>query len=587
MNLRRAIVLGLIGSLYSALLIPSSSVAMTKKKAVTKKVTTAKAGGSVPSAATAALWRAQTKGKGQVVAPNASVSDAGVPAPPAPLVLVCCNERDMARTALKALAAARTVDERSAVWLGIYAAAGIPVLDESGLGIGTGSIDPLGPSWWMVSSMAVARSDQGISLRDLAKAMDRGDASTDDVAVETLVKDLRAELRSTSTNNLPSRFVANLINEKLFETSKSFGGDATFDPSTARLDLATAQLLLWATARGSLRLLIKSGVVKAPASKGTILFASGVGMQASSEAPGPQPRRCSEAFGTEQVTYTSNWLLNKFALAGVSLPGGIDLPGVVSSIAKRLDGPTDALNGTVGKLEGGVKAVANTLGTINAVFALLSVLLQYSGIIVYGETPQLVRTTTTKAGQLITLDINLAYLPQKAFQGLPDAGKTGLGCLFNYVSNVLGAGAALPSEGPIAGVAVEIIPGKGFGRAMFNNYKQIKQLSDASGHVDVELIGRPQAKNIPNPKSVEYVYSVRVRSTIDPVEAGALFNFFFDSFTAVGTASVPGGAAALADFLRLMPFDIDELEAPLIDWEDAKEPCPAKGGNFLVAPRFC
>jgi hypothetical protein len=580
MKTRRAIVLGLIGSISSAVLVPAVAPALSKKKIPAPKAAAA------PSASVAAAWRAQTKGKGAVIAPGAPFVDPGSAPPPAPLVLACCDEREMARTARKALLAAKSAEERTAVWLGIYKAAGIPVLDESGRGIGTGLIDPLGPSLWMVSSMAVARFDQGISLRELAKLMDRGDASTDDEAAATLAKDLRDQVRSTFIN-VPSKFVATYIDEVALETSKGLRSEAAIDPAVIRLDLASAQFLLWATMRGSLRLLMKSGAIKAPAQKGAVFFESAVSMQAAEEKPGPQPRKCSEAFGNEQTTFLTNWLLNKFAIAGVSLPGGVDLPGVVSSLAKRLDGPTDPLNATVGKLEGGVKVVANALGIINAVFAVLSTLLQFTGIVVEGIAPKLIRTTDTKAGQQATLSLTLAYRPRKAFEGLPDAGQTGLGCLFNYVSTVLGAGATLPSEGPIAGVMVETIPGKGFGRIRFNNYKQIKQLSDANGHVDVELIGRPQPKKIPKPQAIDYVYSVRIRSTIDPLDAGTLFNFFFDSFAAVGTGSIPGGIGAIIDVLRLTPYDMAELEAPLIDWKDADEICPGKGGNYLAGIRFC
>ena len=146
--------------------------------------------------------------------------------------------------------------------------------------------------------------------------------------------------------------------------------------------------------------------------------------------------------------------------------------------------------------------------------------------------------------------------------------------------------AGLPTDGPMGGGAVEVGPGKGFGRMMFN-FINFKQTADENGHVDVPLIGRAQTKKIPNPTPVNYVWSIRVHSTTDPVDGASLFNFFFDSFTAVGTANIPAGVNAIVDFMKLTPVDLGELEGPLIDWEDGQEPCQTKGGNFLISPKFC
>lgn len=572
----RFVALFVTGTLLAAFSMPMASQAVTKKN-TTKK--------TISPAASAAL-RARSVGKGLVVGPNSPVPGVVVPPPPTPPPPLQGNPSEMVNFARPALTKATTTDERAAIWLSIYAAAGIPVLDESGRGIGTGSIDPIGPPWWMVWSMAAARADQGISLNDLARAMSPRDPAAAKAAVEAMAKDLRMQHESKTPNT--SAFVAHFVGQRFLSTSKGIR-DASFDPATTRLDMATAQFFSWAIIRGTLGSLGQSGRIKAPANISTTFYQTGLTGQAASDAPGPQPKKCSELFGTEQGTFWTNFLLNKFLISGVSLPGGIDLPTWTSNLGNLLDSPEDALNGTVGKFEKSAKAVANRLGVANAVFSLLSFLLQYSGISLAGVAPELVRTKNRTPGAAITAEVEIWYSLPKAMKGIPD-GASKLGCAFNTLANALGVGATLPTEGPMGGVTVEVGPGKGFGRMMFN-FINFRQTADENGHVDVPLIGRAQAKKIPNPTPVKYVWSIRVHSTTDPVDGASLFNFFFDSFTAVGTANIPAGINAVVDFAKLTPVDLGELEGPLIDWEDGEEPCQVRGGNFLVGGgitrRFC
>jgi hypothetical protein len=573
---RRLIVGCLIGSMLAAFSIPTPSEAITKKKAAKKVAKKAL------SPAAAAALRARSVGKGVVVGPNALLPIEVPPPPstlPAPLT---GSSADMVNFARPALTKANTTEERAAIWLSIYAAAGIPVLDESGRGIGTGSIDPIGPPWWMVWSMAAARTDQGISLNDLARAMSSRNPEAAKAAVDAMAKDLR--MQHVSPTSKTSSFVAHFVAQRFLSTSKGIRDDS-FDPATTRIDMATAQFLLWATIRGSLASMAKSGLVKAPANIATTFYQTNVLAQAASDTPGLQPKKCSELFGTEQGTFWTNFLLNKFLISGVSLPGGIDLPTWTSNLGNLLDSPEDAINGTVGKFERSAKSVASSLGKVNAVFSILSFILQYSGISLAGVAPELERTKTRTDGAAITAEVEIWYSLPKAMKGIPD-GASKLGCAFNTLSNALGAGATLPSEGPMGGVEVVVGPGKGFGRMMFN-FINFRQTADENGHVDVPLIGRAQTKKIPNPVPVKYVWSIRVHSTTDPVDGAALFNFFFDSFTAVGTVNPLAGIGAVVDFVKLTPVDLGELEGPLIDWEDGEEPCTVKGGNFLISPKFC
>jgi hypothetical protein len=576
---RRLLALSMIGSLVATFAVPSVTEAATKKKATKTKAS------AQPTKAAAETLRTRSVGKGALVSPSSPVPDIVVPSPPTPRAALTGSAPDMVNSAREALAKATTADERASIWLSIYAAAGIPVLDESGTGIGTGSIDPIGPPWWMVWSMSAARTDQGISLSDFARAMAPRGAG--DAAAASMVADLRAQADS-SNQNPASRFVARFVGQRTLSTSKGIY-DPSFNPATSRIDMATAQFFLWALTRGSLRASLKAGMIKAPANISSKFYLSALPAQAAADIPGVPPKKCSELFGDEQTTFITNFVLNKFAVSGIALPGGIDLPTFSSNFAKLLDtGSDESVLGQVGKFEKKLGAVTTAMGRVNAVFSLLSFILQYSGISLAGVAPELIRTKNTNAGAAIIAEVEIWYSLPKAMKGIPD-GASKLGCALNTLSNALGVGATLPSEGPMGGVEVEVGPGKGFGRMMFNFIK-FRQTADENGHVDVPLIGRPQKKKIPNPTPVNYRWSIRVHSTTDPVDGAALFNFFFDSFSAVGTLNPLAGVGAVVDFLKLTSFDLGELEGPLIDWEDGEEPCQVKGGNFLaggVIRRFC
>jgi hypothetical protein len=597
MNVRKFIAAVVVGTTVGLIIQPTARAASKPTKKTTKVAAKSKAkpvAASKPGAAAkSGVIALTTKGKGKTISPGTVSDGSAVPAPPTDIPKFNINlPRDGARAAIAALKKATTAQERATIWLGIYRATGIPVLDETGSGIGTGSNDPLGPPWWMVWSMSAGRMDQGIPLTDLARLMTRNTPGLVDGGVNDLVAGLRSELRSLSSLNVPSKFVAQLLAERFFETSKGIL-DENFDPSTARVDVATAQFFMWAAIRGALNDIGKTGGFKASLNEESTQFGQN-GITArfqeqtttAPEAKIRTPRKCSELFGDEQSTWIANWIYNKFLLSGITLPGGVDLGTFTKTFAKGMDSAEDALNGTVGKNEKGVKSVTGALGYANGVFAALSFALQFSGISVGGVAPELERTTDTRAGKAITVEVELWYALPDAMKGIPD-GESFLGCAFNTLSNALGIGATLPTAGVMPGVSVKIIPGKGFNRIMFNNYKQIKQVADAQGKVDVELIGRPQPQRIKEPKAVDYVYSLRVQATTDPVDAGALFNFFFDTFTAVGNPSISGTAGVFVDYLRTIHWEFGELEAPLIDWEEADALCPARGTNFMLSPRYC
>jgi hypothetical protein len=43
----------------------------------------------------------------------------------------------------------------------------------------------------------------------------------------------------------------------------------------------------------------------------------------------------------------------------------------------------------------------------------------------------------------------------------------------------------------------------------------------------------------------------------------------------------------IVDYMRTIHWEFGELEAPLIDWEEADALCPARGANFMLSPRYC
>ena len=282
-----------------------------------------------------------------------------------------------------------------------------------------GGDDPIGPAYWQIwYTSSLDLPGHGIRLADAGRLFGLvfGLSPT---ASQQLGDTLLSDLRQAENSPDAAVQLLGVLSRGAHPTDriKLDIDDSATTAEAASIDIPTLQLIFWVLLRGALmqRLARSSVPQESPVYLG---YASQPDrLQAGS-------LNCSEIYGDADVTYWTNWLVNK-AFGGVQLPG----------MQKALPGLLAQVLGELGAAEDTVATINKTMGWANAVGSAISLMMQLSSMEVVGvQNPdKLERTKTIRDGKEATITWRLMSNPDDTEDG--DKARQ---CFISYVSNILG-----------------------------------------------------------------------------------------------------------------------------------------------------
>lgn len=494
-------------------------------------------------------------GKGATLIEPAAPLTEELPTPPAlsaaPMALqVNGSPEEIAIKLTDSIRQAPDNQSRLAAWLGVYAAFGIPVLDESGKSLnGTGD-DPLGaPYWsiWYASGMDFPK--RGMTLVDAGKILTiRNDHTYDPNGGRILLDDLQQALQSTDPQD---RLLGLFIQTRIASASSGLDlSEASASPEQLIIDPASVNLLNWLLIRSSMLGLAKTE--QATTFQKPVMVSYVIPSISNSGAGKP---RCAEMFGSEETTSAVNYFINKF-YNGISLPGTTLLPGMNETVLKQL-----------GVSAAKVDKINSFVGRANAVAQMLSLYMQIQALQVDGEMDTvggLERTKTRSDGKRSTITWHLYYDMEK----VPDGNEL-WACMTSFLSNTMGVSLTIPPSEAIVGADIIFKPGKNIPEKVLidsenTNYRIV---TDSNGKADLKLIGRAQKKTLPdNSPEMNDTFTITVSAQPEAINAGSIAGMFWDSLSFWVKPSPSAAVAPLIDVLKTMTYDLGEWEFRLIDW---------------------
>ena len=497
-----------------------------------------------------------------------------VPSPPAAMAIADGDAAVQIATLVEATEAG--APQSDAAWLAVYDYAKIPVLGSDQLGVGTTGDDPVGPPWWAVWMFSSPAKGQGMRLSDAMRMImplgDKARSLESGVAdAASLIADLSVNLQS---GDPAVTFAIAFLDAKLTSlgTASSIF-DPKFEVASSTIDTATTQFLGWVVMRS---FLATADVGPSP----TNGFRASQSLRQPATSSGGGSFSCSSLLGTDQATFVANWIVNKVA-GGVSLPGGVNLPSLIETYAKLLS-PTIGGEETAARR---FQRYSSVTGAISVMTSALALALQYENMHVESAANELIRTKSTSDGARADIEIAIVSSPPT-----PDPNSKAA-CALSVLGNIAGISLTLPPKGGLSGVDVTVKGGRYFGeRVLFANLeKQGRQVSNEAGIVVVGTLGKAQKKSVPDSAKEEFLkYTIKVSATPEALDGNSMFNIFFDSLVAVGTANTAAAAGVVIDLVKVTSWDLGEIEAPLTDWKRPESyTVDGFSGQVAVSGRIC
>ena len=496
-----------------------------------------------------------------------------VPAAPAPFDASAITDPVvLGETLAKAVDATAEMDSLAA-WIAAYDTLRIPVLDPSGIAVGTTGDDPIGPGFWQLwMAGGLRRAGAGMPLTDVARLL------TDDASgASEMATSMLADLSAGAVAGAPplEAFLTSFV------TARSAIGKhpidlsvAELDPAQVILDTATAQMVAWLALRGA-------AVSAGDNSAATTQSLRHLLRQLPSVRRDIQPTVCSQLWGSEQTTYWLNWIANKIG-SGVEIAGVGQFKSIFEQWAKLAPHESDI----------GAR-VTKVAAKINVATTVLTLAMQVNALSLGGTvspTP-LLRTHTTTPGGVAEHRVDI-YIDESF---LPD-GNHHSACAISFILNAAGISFSFPTAGGVAKAEVTVVGTDGFAQGaetgglaeLLNgdprkNFSR-KMTTDDTGSIFFSVRGKAQRHNIPDsappwPRS----YTLSISSQASEVGGNNMIAVFFDGLTVTGAAGAITGAV---DIAQAISWDLGEVTNDVTDWYSgfsADEVTPA----VTITGRLC
>ncbi|MEZ4225713.1 MAG: hypothetical protein R3B13_32475 [Polyangiaceae bacterium] len=486
-----------------------------------------------------------------------------VPPAPGPLAMPKGPPQQQAAGLVDAL---EDPKRRLAAWMRIYEALEVPVYDVTDKALSRVAPETPGPYFWTVwLASGLEKKSTGVRFLDAGGILTLGLSGVDARAVsEALLADLR---ENASRSSAPSKLLAAIVRERVLRgPSRADLSDAKVG-TEAVIDLPTLHLLSWLVFRGVLARVQPNGksgwLEPAPHTVPSETFGAGwTGWSLVPEAHAAGSGfKCSELLGNERVT---SWVKNvlKFAGGGGTLAfadgSKASMPKTSELVAKAFGAGSSTAKG-VGSLTSYANMVSSALS--------LYMTINFLALRVQSEPPILERTK--KKGRDGKEQVH-------SLQVITDTGGKVDGdnlaaCATSFGLNALGVSFKLPEDGKaLPGVEVQFKPGKGFDRVMWGDYRQIRQVADSNGELQLKILGRSQKVDIPeDAKEDERDYSFFAESQPEKADAGSIANMFWSSLKAVAGKKGSGFVSPILQQAKFMHYSLGEQTFALIDWKPA------------------
>lgn len=500
--------------------------------------------------------------------PSVTITPPNLPQPPAALHVSEKTPEERAAAFSQAIDKAPDPASRLSAWLGLYDALGIPVLDETGVALGSTKDDPAGAPYWVVwysSGMSMPR--RGMTLADAGKILTaQADGKYEADAGQTLLTDLRKAVQSSDPQ---IKLLGAFVRQRILNSSSALDlQDTASTPEAMVIDPATVWLLQWAQARNTLAELAKAQGASSISNPDLANFSKGSSYKLASNihfSKASSPPRCAEMFGSEDTTAIVSWLANKI-YSGASIPLVGSLPGLTEITLKQL-----------GVSKNTMDKVNKFTASANAIATLMSFYMQVHALqIDWQQDPlPLERTKTTSDGKRGVIHWYLFYDKNK----VPDGNEL-WACMTNFVSNTFGIGLQFPPSEGIGGAKITFAPGKNVPEKVLIDADSLSVTTDSQGKADLKVIGRAQKKEFPDsapPYDDEFILHVSAQP--EPVTGNSLVNMFVDSLTFWGKPNPLGIVSPITDILKTLSYDLGEVVCPMIDWEGGYQ---AQGGQDIA-----
>jgi len=479
---------------------------------------------------------------------------AEVPPPPTPMPPPSGDLQQ--RAAAFAAAIAPEGEGRLAAWLALYEALGIPVLDDSGAALGSTDDDPIGPRYWRVWYTAeLTQSKMGFSLADYVGLFGLQEDGLDvDSAAEALLADLRAGL---SAEDERAGLFAHVIAEVVADGPRPADlADESLTAKEIHLPVHGAELLTWSIVRDLVLALAPTEDSWAG------LPTTGVRLAASRPAdlpgialpPSMPKEKCSEAAGSDELTFWLNWVLNKMG-GGLSL-GPISTKGFVEIVQEHL-----------GTSESKIKKTQKATSVVNSVTSLITLLMQLEAMkltATMSPDPVERERQANREGKEATITFELRSDP-----GEVDGDQT-WACLTSFVLNAFGVGLGLPPKEPISGAGIRPEGRRGFGDyVLFRDASHRQLYTDGNGRAQVVVTGKARTKEVErNAKPKLREFSIHVEAQPGAVGGRNLFETFFAGF-GFGLGGSRGGdlVSGAIEVAKTMHWSMGEHSFVMRDWD--------------------
>jgi hypothetical protein len=487
--------------------------------------------------------------------------EAVLPEPPAPMALPAGTPEEQAAALAEALRpGAQGGSSRLAAWLAVYEALGIPVITDDGLVVAGPADDTAGPGYWRVWFLSAAgASPGGLVLTDYVRlfvpdpvpgiAYDPGQAAA------ALLADLRAAAESDDAQvRLFGRLMAEIALRGPVPVDVL---DLAVSADQVFIATDTAELLAWVVLRGLIGEVALDeaarGAARAPAGQSLKVLNSA---RVSVLRRPAQKEKCSEAAGSEDVTFWLNTILNK-------LGGGVQLPGMQEGTKGFVRIIQEHLGHTTSQIE----RVDRITKSVNVITSALTLWAQIQSLRLEGymDPDPLERTKTSRDGK--TADIHLLLYSDPEW--LPEADNL-YACLASFVLNAFGVTLATPPAGRIGGAEMKFEGGQGFGETvLFGDYKTLRTDTNLHGEVLLPMLGKAQRRDLPDsvlPYMTEF--SIHVSAQPEAVTANTLFNIFFSGLTFGAAPGASDAATSAMTIAKTFHWSLGEHFFRLKDWAE-------------------
>ncbi len=460
---------------------------------------------------------------------------------------------------------------RLTAWLGVYAAFGIPVLDETGISLtGTGD-DPLGaPYWsiWYASGMDFPR--RGMTLVDAGKILTiRKDITYDPNGGNILLADLQQAVKSSDPQ---TRLLGLFMQARIASASAGKDLAQSSAPEELIIDPASVNLLNWLLIRSDMLGLAKT---EKPASyQGPALVSQALIAPLAALSAGKP--RCAEMFGSEDTTAAMNYVIGKF-YGGISIPGTTLMPGMTETFLKQ-----------VGVSAAKVDKISSFMGRANAIAQLLNLYMQIHALSVEAQVSPmegLIRTKTTSDGKRATITFHLFSDKDK----VPDGNEL-WACMTSFISSAMGVSVSIPPSEPISGADIIFKPGKNIPEKVLidSENTNYRITTDSSGNADLKLIGRAQKKTLPDSApEMNDTYTLWISAQPEGITAGSIAGMFWDSLSFWVVPTAASAVAPVVDLLKTMTFDLGDMEFGLTDWGGTGYKITGTVDHLVVNDQIC